>query len=168
MLSHPPDADHVGAVAHPEDLAAGPPAVDRLAHAQPEDDLGSIGDPVDPLDQAPLRLAVVAERIGPPEDLREQGQVERGLVVGRRMQHRRHLDPADPDHDRVIQVGVEHRYVGAAVGQRVGQTGADRPAELDPAKGVGARHMARRQPELLVERVERGATAPRPSRTGGR
>ena len=47
VVLHPPEAEQVGAVADPEDVAAPPAALDRVVEAEAEDDLGLVGHRVD-------------------------------------------------------------------------------------------------------------------------
>ena len=100
VVVDPAHADDVGTLADPEDLAPGPGRLWGGPHPEAQDDLGPVGDRVDLLDQGSLGDGVVAQGVGrgvgPPEDRQGQG----GLVVGRRVQHRRHRDLADPGHRR--------------------------------------------------------------------
>ncbi len=151
----PPHEGEVGTVAQPEDLAAGTPALLRVAHADAEHDLGLLGDRVDPLDEAPFRRGVVAESVGGRERVADGREVERRLVVRRGVQHRRRPRRPHPLDRDCEQVRREHDGIGVALGERVNQSGRVRAVELEPAPGLVPGDVARRaaEPAVVLEEL---------------
>ena len=161
VLVHPPDADDVRAVAEPEQLAAGPAGRFGLAHTEAEHDLGALRHAVHPLHEHALGGRVETEGVGVPEGAPEDRQVEGGLVVGRRVEHRRHAHLADGRHGRVVEVRGEGDDVGVRRHDRVDQLGRDRTVVVDPPLPLLPRRQARGEADRPVEAVEVGQAAVR-------
>ena len=104
-----------------------------MVDAEPEHDLGSVPDRKDVLHQVTFGLGVVHETVHVAKALAEGGQVERRLVMGRRVQ-----DDGDPgQRERVDrggeQVGVAGHHVRIGDRDGVAQAGADRTVEGNPS-----------------------------------
>ena len=73
----------------------GRPAPSDSPTPEPEHDLGALRHRVHPLDERALGRRVEAEGVGVAEGAAEHGQVQGGLVVRGRVEHRRHAHLAD-------------------------------------------------------------------------
>ena len=124
-----------------------------VAHA---DDLRALGHGVVLLHQQPFGRRVVAEGISVTEGAPEHGQVQRGLVVGRRMENGRHLDLSDGGHRRVVHVGVEGNDVGVAGTDRVNELRGDGTVVVHPLATLFPTHQLRSHAQEAVEGVEGG------------
>ena len=152
----------------PSTSAPGPTAAGRLAHPEAEHDLRAVGHRVDPLDQPAFGHGVVAEGVGAGVGAPEDRQVERRLVVGRRVQHAGHRDPADAVDRRVVEVGVEGGDVGRQLSHTASTSVRDhRAVELHPAFGTGV-GWPRPGRSAAGRRARRSPSCARPpTRSGG-
>jgi hypothetical protein len=71
----------------------------------------------DGFDQCALGFGMKANPISRIEHTAKYRQVERWLIVSRRMQYCRLRDPGDPMHGHVEEVGVEGNYVSVTLAQ---------------------------------------------------
>ncbi len=161
MLVDPPHADDVGALTEPQQLVALPARTLGVADAETQHDLRALRHRVHALDEGTFRRRVETEGVRAPEGAAEHRQVERRLVMGGRMEHGRHPDPADGRHRGVVEVRGEGNDVGVRRAHGVHQLGRDRAVVLDPPfRLLGCRH-PRSQPYRPVQAVEVGEPAVR-------
>ena len=104
----------------------------RLLDPQPRQHLRRGGHAEAGLDQGALAAAVEGEPAAPGEQLVEERQVERRLLVGGGMQDRPVAHERQAAHRRVVEVGVEGEHVGVAGRHRVEQRGRARALQVDP------------------------------------
>ena len=88
------------------------------------------------------------------EDVGEDRQPDRTLVVGGGMHDRPVAHELDAEHGRLVQVRVEHDGIGRALRDRVEQLGAARPLVTDPRERIRTGCTRRHREESLRPALE--------------
>ena len=158
LVVHPPDADQVGHILHAEGGAHGGIGTllgeGGLLHAQADEDLRRGRHAEARRDEGALTPAVEGEPPAAREQVVEERQVQRRLLVRRRMQDGARRHQRQPAHRRVVEVGVEGEDVGVTGRHRLEQRGRTGTLQVDPALHVGGSGVGRILSQSGPERVE--------------
>ena len=103
-----------------------------------------------------LPLGVEGKAAGRLEDIVEERQADRGLVVRRGMQHGAVAHERQPQDSRVVQIRRERQQVVVARTDRFDQTGRDRSLLVDPVEAVNVADLLGSREQVQGEATEVG------------